>query len=30
MNEAAEEGYRLQNVMMGNTAFGGSEVVARS
>ncbi|MCK5439633.1 MAG: hypothetical protein KAI97_06800 [Gemmatimonadetes bacterium] len=28
MNEAANAGYRLQDVMGGETAFGGSEVVA--
>jgi len=28
MNEAAEEGYRFQGVMGGETAFGGSEVVS--
>ena len=28
MNEAAEEGYRFQGVMGGDTAFGGSEVVS--
>ncbi len=28
MNEAAEDGYRFKEVMGGNTAFGGSEVVA--
>ena len=28
MNEAAEDGYRFQEVMGGDTAFGGSEVVA--
>ena len=28
MNEAAEEGYRFQNAMGGDTAFGGSEMVS--
>lgn len=28
LNEAADEGYRLQSVMGGETAFGGSQVVA--
>ena len=28
MNAAAEDGYRFQEVMGGDTAFGGSEVVA--